>query len=67
MFLWTGYVCDAALDLNGDGVIDAADVPLTYDADLSGTIDDAEFQSWLDDQASTRTRDVSQLMVGAFT
>ncbi len=55
LFLWTGYVCDAALDVNGDGVIDAADVPLTYDADLSGTIDDAEFQTWLDDQVLAGT------------
>jgi len=25
MFMWTGWVCDSSLDLNGDGVIDDAD------------------------------------------
>ncbi len=37
LFTWTGYACDAALDLNGDGVIDENDVP--NDLDGVGDID----------------------------
>ena len=50
LFKWTGWVFDASLDSNGDGVIDANDVPLTYDLDSSGTIDETEYDNWLDDQ-----------------
>jgi hypothetical protein len=49
LFKWTGWVFDASLDSNGDGVIDANDVPSTYDLDSSGAIDDAEYENWLDD------------------
>ncbi|OGO36696.1 MAG: hypothetical protein A2147_03435 [Chloroflexi bacterium RBG_16_57_8] len=45
LFLWTGWVCDASLDLNGDGVIDINDVPA--DQDLDGDIDAADFDLWL--------------------
>ena len=51
LFKWTGYVFDASLDLNGDGVIDLADVPDEYDISGNGVIDPGEYQSWLDDQA----------------
>jgi hypothetical protein len=34
LFTWTGYVCDASLDVNGDGVIDETDA-----ADLDGDLD----------------------------
>lgn len=37
LFTWTGYACDDALDLNGDGVIDENDVPNDLDGD--GDID----------------------------
>ncbi|MCH7625529.1 MAG: hypothetical protein IIC83_06365 [Chloroflexi bacterium] len=37
LFTWTGYACDASLDLNGDGVIDENDVPNDLDGD--GDID----------------------------
>jgi hypothetical protein len=37
LFTWTGYVCDASLDVNGDGVIDENDV--TGDLDGDGDID----------------------------
>ena len=50
LFKWTGWVFDASLDISGDGIIDANDVPSTYDLDSNGTIDDAEYENWLDDQ-----------------
>lgn len=55
LFVWSGYVCDASLDANGDGVIDENDVPLTYDDVLNGgngngVIDPAELENWLADQ-----------------
>ncbi len=37
LFTWTGYVCDAILDVNGDGVIDENDV--TGDLDGDGDVD----------------------------
>jgi hypothetical protein len=46
LFTYSGWVYDSALDTNGDGVIDAADVPASYDLDLSGTIDETEFAAW---------------------
>ena len=49
LFLWTGWVCDASLDVNGDGFIDAADV--TVDMNLDGVIDAADFEAWLAAQA----------------
>jgi hypothetical protein len=37
LFTWTGYVCDAILDVNGDGVIDETDAPdLDGDLDIDG-------------------------------
>jgi hypothetical protein len=55
LFKWTGWVFDASLDISGDGIIDANDVPLTYDlvengGNGSGYIDPAEYENWLDDQ-----------------
>jgi hypothetical protein len=55
LFKWTGWVFDASLDIFEDGIIDANDVPLTYDlvengGDASGAIDPAEYENWLDDQ-----------------
>jgi len=60
LFLWTGYVCDAALDTNGpegvpDGVINQYDVPIEYDlvangGNGNGFIDQFEMDNWLADQ-----------------
>jgi hypothetical protein len=55
LFKWTGWVFDASLDISGDGIIDANDVPLAYDlvgngGNGSGYIDSAEYENWLDDQ-----------------
>jgi len=55
LFLWTGYACVGALDLNGDGVLDAGDVPLTYDVNLDGVIDADEFLNFLADQVTAGT------------
>lgn len=46
LFTYSGWVYDASLDANADGVIDAADVPASYDADLSGVIEEDEFAQW---------------------
>jgi hypothetical protein len=52
LFKWTGYVSDnLSLDLNGNGYLDIADVPLDWElanGDGNGLISDAELQSWLD-------------------
>jgi hypothetical protein len=55
LFKWTGWVFDASLDINDDGIIDAVDVPMVYDlvendGNGNGIIDDAEYDNWLDDQ-----------------
>ncbi len=50
LFLWTGWVCDASLDTNGDGIIDINDVPADQNAD--GIIDQADFDLWLAAQAA---------------
>ena len=50
LFKWTGWVFNAILDISGDGIIDANDVPLTYDLDGNGTIGETEYENWLDDQ-----------------
>ncbi|MBW2370539.1 MAG: hypothetical protein JRH15_21920, partial [Deltaproteobacteria bacterium] len=50
LFKWTGYVYDASLDINGDGIIDINDVPLTYDVDGVSGISEAEYNVWLADQ-----------------
>lgn len=55
LFMWTGWVYDANLDISGDGIIDSNDVPLEYDwlengGDGDGIISEAEFNTWLADQ-----------------
>ena len=50
LFKWTGWVFDASLDISEDGIIDANDVPLSYDLGGNGVIDPAEYENWLDDQ-----------------
>jgi len=54
LFKWFGWVCDAILDTNEDGVIDAFDVPIgdydIYDTDDSGDIEWDELEVWLDAQ-----------------
>ncbi len=57
LFKWTGWVFDAILDLSGDGLIDASDVPIEYDliengGNDNGVIDPAEYDLWLDDQSA---------------
>lgn len=44
LFTWTGWVCDASLDVNGDGVIDETDAP---DMDGNGTIDQDDINQFL--------------------
>lgn len=50
LFMYTGWVYDAILDVNLDGVIDENDVPLTYDLNGNGIIDADEFVNWQLDQ-----------------
>ena len=51
LFTYTGWVYDASLDINSDGVIDADDVPLTYDTLIvDSIIDPDEFANWQLDQ-----------------
>ena len=56
LFMWSGWVIDASLDTNEDGVIDESDVPLAdydiYDVNLNGIIDPDELQLWLEYHAS---------------
>ncbi|MBE0480029.1 MAG: hypothetical protein IBX68_03515 [Dehalococcoidia bacterium] len=52
LFMWTGWVCDASLDANEDGVIDENDVPIEYDLNLDGVIDADELGAWLDAMAA---------------
>jgi hypothetical protein len=40
LFTWTGYVCDAILDTNGDGIIDETDAT---DSDGDGDIDGDDY------------------------
>lgn len=46
LFTYSGWVYDVSLDANADGIIDAADVPMSYDVDLSGVIEENEFAQW---------------------
>ncbi|MBN1833215.1 MAG: hypothetical protein JW896_14015 [Deltaproteobacteria bacterium] len=50
LFMFTGWVYDAILDSDLDGVIDTNDVPLTYDLNGNGMIDPDEFENWQLDQ-----------------
>lgn len=50
LFMYTGWVYDAILDFNSDGVIDENDVPLDYDLNGNGIIDPDEFGNWQLDQ-----------------
>jgi hypothetical protein len=55
LFMWTGWVFDATLDVNGDGEINQDDAPLEYDLIVSGgngngVIDLFEFENWRSDQ-----------------
>jgi len=45
LFTWTGYVCNASLDLDRNGVIDVNDVPSDLDADTD--IDEADLDLFL--------------------
>jgi hypothetical protein len=45
LFTWTGYVCAASLDLDGNGVIDVDEVPSDLDGD--GDIDEADLLLFL--------------------
>jgi hypothetical protein len=57
LFTYSGWVYDASLDTNGDGVIDTLDVPMSYDTDLSGVIEEDEFAQW---QADMQTAGLAQ-------
>ncbi|MFO7557457.1 MAG: hypothetical protein R6X10_01390 [Desulfobacterales bacterium] len=51
LFMWTGWVFDASLDGNGDGLVNENDVPLDYDlvengGNGDGVIDSSEFENW---------------------
>lgn len=50
LFMWTGWVCHASLDTNGDGIIDINDVPADQNGD--GLIDQTDFDLWLAAQAA---------------
>lgn len=63
LFMWTGYVFDASLDINGDGVIDENDLDTNgngvidegdegyaYDVNGNGIIDPDEMEAWVADQ-----------------
>jgi hypothetical protein len=55
LFMWTGWVFDATLDVNGDGEINQDDVTLEYDlmangGNENGVIDLFEFENWRSDQ-----------------
>ena len=57
LFMWSGWVYDATIDMNGDGVIDELDVPMDYDlvengGKGNGHIDPEEFENWRQDQVS---------------
>jgi hypothetical protein len=53
LFKYTGWVYDAALDANADGIIDINDVPGDFDGD--GDIDGDDFVMWQADQALAGT------------
>ncbi len=50
MFLWTGFVFDPSLDLNGDGVVDELDVEYAcwsqYDHDGDGVITNTDLENY---------------------
>ena len=50
LFKFTGWVFDASLDFNLDGIVDFDDVPIEYDGDGDGVIVQAEYDNWLADQ-----------------
>jgi len=63
LFVYTGWVVDATLDANDDGVIDINDVPeADYDGDPltpddrdyndDGSVDEADVEAWLIDMAA---------------
>ena len=55
LFTWTGYVCEASLDTNGDGVIDIADVPNDMNGD--SVIDEVDLDLFLAASATTESCD----------
>mgnify|MGYP001026172284 CR=1 FL=1 len=63
LFTYTGWVVDATLDANDDGIIDINDVPVAdYDSDPltpdnrdynnDGSVDEADVEAWLTDMAA---------------
>ncbi len=50
LFTWSGWVCDASLDTNHNGVIDVGDVPADQDGDSD--IDEADLELWLNAMAA---------------
>lgn len=60
LFIWTGYVFQAALDTSGpdgvpDGVINEYDVPSDYDTDGTVGISPEELAAWIADQVTAGT------------
>jgi hypothetical protein len=53
LFLWSGYVCDDVLDVNGDGVINELDVPAAYDTNGVPGIQEDELNTYLADQEAS--------------
>ena len=51
LFVYTGWVVDARLDTNGNGVIDSGDAPDLSDLDGDGDIDADDLNLWLGQQA----------------
>ena len=47
MFKWTGWICNESADTNGDGEITIEDVPISFDSNVDGVIDETELENYL--------------------
>lgn len=55
LFQWSGLVCNESVDIDGDGEITVADVPLTYDTNGVAGIQEDELQNYLNDLLASGT------------